>query len=343
MLLPRPNIGINVDRSHPLSSGLKMLYLFNEKSGGGIMDITNNNPRNGVLNNFSNSSSSGWVGSPYGGGLLFDGVDDYVSINRMVFQRYVDYNKPYTIAISFTFKSIVTTQAIIGCANATTTSTTTYDDIMLYVDSGKLCYEFAVNRGSNLYNGRNWVAAASNGFVTGTRYHVVISYDGTNTFAATSINAYLNNSLVSMTSGNAYGAASRSIWTTYTDPNVLRIGSREYPGSPIPSNIVVHSIRLYDRRLNSFEVDSLYKNDYIGLRVNKQFLLNPTLYGLGAWNGKLVAAGNAGTLTAAIANNAIESGMFISFLNNVETIPGLVVDADGFYVIDSDNGRLKYE
>ena len=64
---------------HPLSKGLVGAWLMNEGAGSRVNDISGHG-NHGILKNMSpNAQNSGWGGSKFGGGLGFDGSDDYVS------------------------------------------------------------------------------------------------------------------------------------------------------------------------------------------------------------------------------------------------------------------------
>lgn len=70
---PRP--GCFVDPTHPLSRGLVGCWLFNEGAGSRLTDYSGNG-NHGTLTNMNPEND--WVGSPRGGALDFDGINDYV-------------------------------------------------------------------------------------------------------------------------------------------------------------------------------------------------------------------------------------------------------------------------
>ena len=79
--LTKPKPGIQINPSHPLSRGLVGYWLFNEGSGSLANDISGCGNHGRLINMSPNIQSSGWNGSKFGGGLHFDGVDDYVENN----------------------------------------------------------------------------------------------------------------------------------------------------------------------------------------------------------------------------------------------------------------------
>lgn len=77
-MLTKPKPGVKLNPLHPLSKGLVGCWLFNEGAGNKAYDISGNK-NHGVLENMlPNVQGSRWGGSKFGGGVRFDGVDDYV-------------------------------------------------------------------------------------------------------------------------------------------------------------------------------------------------------------------------------------------------------------------------
>jgi len=71
----KPKPGARIDPLHNLSRGLVGWYLFNEGAGSRLADISNTGAH-GTLTDMDPATD--WIGSPLGGGLHFDGADDYV-------------------------------------------------------------------------------------------------------------------------------------------------------------------------------------------------------------------------------------------------------------------------
>ena len=77
----KPKPGATINPLHPLARGLVGCWLMNGGSGSRAYDISGKN-NHGTLNGMStNSQVSGWSCSKFGGGLGFDGNNDYVIVD----------------------------------------------------------------------------------------------------------------------------------------------------------------------------------------------------------------------------------------------------------------------
>jgi hypothetical protein len=81
----KPPIGSMLDFTHPMTVGLVGYYAMNELRGTRVNDLSLR-PAPGTATNFamSPSTTSNWGGSPFGGGLLFDGTDDHINIGASI-------------------------------------------------------------------------------------------------------------------------------------------------------------------------------------------------------------------------------------------------------------------
>lgn len=70
----KPNLGKQINWSHPLTKGLVSSWLMNENGGDKIYDLSNNNNTGTFVNN------TNWVRGKFGSCLSFDGADDYVNV-----------------------------------------------------------------------------------------------------------------------------------------------------------------------------------------------------------------------------------------------------------------------
>lgn len=77
LYITKPLPGATIDLQYPLSRGLVGCWLFNEGAGSRLADISGNG-NHGTLTNMDVPGV--WTGSPGGGALDFDGVDDFVSV-----------------------------------------------------------------------------------------------------------------------------------------------------------------------------------------------------------------------------------------------------------------------
>ncbi len=76
--ITKPKPGNMINPLHPLAHGLVGFWLMNEGSGSGAYDISGKNNHGTLTNMTINSQSSGWSGSKFGGGISFDGYNNYV-------------------------------------------------------------------------------------------------------------------------------------------------------------------------------------------------------------------------------------------------------------------------
>lgn len=77
----KPPLGIPLDWSNTLNSGLTAFWLFNENSGDKVYDLSGNS-NTGTFNNiaFPSTPTSGWNPGILGPAVNFDGIDDYISV-----------------------------------------------------------------------------------------------------------------------------------------------------------------------------------------------------------------------------------------------------------------------
>ena len=76
----KPLFGTRLNHLHPINRGLVGFWLFNERAGTRINDISGGNNHGTAINFAMQGSTSNWSGSPSGASLLFDGVDDHIAI-----------------------------------------------------------------------------------------------------------------------------------------------------------------------------------------------------------------------------------------------------------------------
>ena len=75
-MIAKPSLPV-LDRSHPLTKGLVACYPFFERGGTTLHDISGRNNQGTLINI---NPATAWVRTPYGWGLDFDGVDDYINV-----------------------------------------------------------------------------------------------------------------------------------------------------------------------------------------------------------------------------------------------------------------------
>jgi hypothetical protein len=77
----QPPLGAEQNLIHPLNRGLVGYWPLSELSGVAVNDLSINN-NTGIITNVDQSSLSGWTGSPTGGGVNFDGSNDYIELGN---------------------------------------------------------------------------------------------------------------------------------------------------------------------------------------------------------------------------------------------------------------------
>lgn len=305
--LIKPKPGIQLNRAHPLAQGLEAYWPMNEGSGTVTRDVVGGKP--GTLTNFAlaGSSTSGWTGTRMGGGLRFDGTDDYVNIGTD-YQKYIKYDKSFSVSIWFTFSAVAASYySLIGAVR----DTGGYDSFEIRKSSShRIEFLLWTYAGGGNTNGYNWGSDVQT-FIVGKLYNVTVTYNGTGT--STAGNIYINgNSVYSGTIVNNFGDLTSS-FSAQLDGIDLWIGRRNYTSPDMPFPGVIDSVRFYNRVLNQSEIQILMTNPHIDFHSGNLWRKNPTLYGLGAWKGDLITAGASGTLTADSVDNNVEAAMALSF------------------------------
>lgn len=264
LIKPRP--GIRYNRAHPLAQGLVAYWLFNEGSGTVTTDV---NGKPGTLNNFT---TAGWTGSINGGGLRFDGTDDYVNIGT-VLQKYVDYNKPFSIAMWFTFHTYSSTvyHELLGHLVQRGTA---YAGVEIRIDPNDVWEVYFVQAPAiNTQNGFYWrwvskVAAPE----VGKQYMIVFNYDGGN--ASSSGIIYMNGVNWGSEIWSDYGAITSSIYDSgYLLDKDLWIGRRNFSTGDMPFAGIIDALRVYNRVLHTDEIKTLYTQPHIDFHGSKTKLL----------------------------------------------------------------------
>jgi hypothetical protein len=190
-------------------------------------DISNNG-NNGVLTNGPTFNSAN------GGGVVFDGVNDYISVP---YSKDLGLNTGVTFELFLKPASLSTYQVIFNC---TTTGTTT----MLYIGQAELAYS-AFRPHISLSTGYYYGSIVYQ-FSINNWYHVCYSYSSSTGFAS-----YVNAVPCSVqwtTSAPAVGATV----TSFSNPNSLSIGYDtrgvlNYSGS-------LSNLRIYNRQLPGNEI-----------------------------------------------------------------------------------------
>jgi hypothetical protein len=227
----KPPPGSLLDTTHPLSQGLVGLWLFNEGGGGTAYDLSGQR-NHGTLTNMANppTQTSGWCG----GGLSFDGVDDYVDCGNPV-----SLNITGTITVSAWVN--ITSQkdyAPIILKGYAGLSTVVGGYMLRLNPSGKMLFRIATT--ISTYEAESSAISFSTWhYVVGVYDHTNVSIyvDGVKTVGDTCIQDIKNSSYNLEFGRDAYSSL------------------RQFGG-------IIDDVRIYNRALSAAEVRQLYIEPY---------------------------------------------------------------------------------
>ena len=232
----KPPAGTQINPLHPLSRGLVGCWLFNEGAGSLANDISGNKNHGRLTNMAPNVQGSGWCGSEFGGGLDYDGVDDYVDLLQVV-------SNPTEISWSVWFKSAV--------------SDITEQRILVYNNDGIFIIT-SINGGT-----QNLIRVYSNADSGGGWSDTTIAHNVTqwHHIVATSKNGdYLR----LYVDGQEIGTG-----TAIGNMQDLGIDFARYIGISrqlsYPANGSIDSVNIYNRALSATEVKQLYEDPFCNM------------------------------------------------------------------------------
>ncbi|MFZ7154013.1 MAG: LamG domain-containing protein [Bacteroidota bacterium] len=254
-MMTKPMCGAYPDPLHCNSMGIVGRWLFNER-GSRVVDVCRNFDAGAI-------SGASWTGSKMGGGLRFDGSDDYVNIGTRG-ERYIDYNKPFTISAWLTFHTYASTSyhAVLGHVSQ---RGTTYSDIEIRINPNDQ-WEFVFTQApaTNTQDGFHWIWAATVP-VVGALYNLVFTYDGLNNYN-NSVKFYLNGISQGASSGGNFGAITQSMYQSgFLQSHPLWVGRRNFGGGDMPFPGIIDQVIISNRVWIPDEVKSIYKNPWSGL------------------------------------------------------------------------------
>ncbi len=206
-----------------LASGLAGYWRFEEGEGSEVFD-SSGHANTGVLNGMDEGS---WGSGQIGGGLFFDGVDDYVEVED---SDGLSLTGDMTITAwirpsDFVGSNIIVAKTAQGAANPYEFSTV--------VDTGAL--RFSVGDG-----GSSQEIETKTGLDAGVWQHVVAVRSGSTG------RLYVN--------GSQVGSGSLSV-SAVDDGGTLRIGSRDDGGSYMKGDL--DDVRIYNRVLSVVEIEAI--------------------------------------------------------------------------------------
>lgn len=256
--ITKPRSGAKHNPTHPLSKGLVGHWLFNEGGGTVLHDISGNN-NHGTLTNFALSgATSNWCGSPRGGGLNFDGTNDYIDCGNEKYKILT--TTPFSISCWVNQTSNPANSLIITNRNVSVSGG--WEIYFNGFASLRPTLLFADIVGTN-YFGRD----VTNALSLNTWYNVCFTYNGNG--GVSGIIAYINGASVSVTDRTS-GTANPG---TLVDSGTL-IGCRRLTTTTLNLNFpgFMDDIRIYNRALAANEVQQLYTSPYIDILKPKIYL-----------------------------------------------------------------------
>ena len=230
---PKPGATINI-LDH-INTGLVGYWLMNEGSGSNIYDISGKGNHGTLTNMSTNDQSSGWSGSKFGGGLGFDGTDDYINCGD---------------DSSLSMTNVITISAWVK-----TNTLTAYQDIShkgVHTAQHEGMYFGLDNNGKyGLYlgNGTSSTHGLSSDNITTEWNHIAATWDGT------TIRLYKN------------GIQDPSTYLfsgpIYYGSGVFTIGRAAWGGYYFDG--ILDEIQIYNRRLDTNELKQQYHNPFGGI------------------------------------------------------------------------------
>lgn len=260
----------------------------------------------GTLQNFPGDPSGNWVSGQIGGGLDFDGSNDYLSLGDI---NEIDGADELTISAWVKFDTLQDYSTIFlkGSGNTATGMQTgaTGDgdgnnDPYLIVQDGSF----------------SWGWTTGNLLTTGSWHHWAMVFDGAGSGNANRIKFYFDGDPQTLTFSGTIPAL--------TDANAISARLSDTSG---PFNGVLDEVRLYSRALSSIDVDALYELDDTVIILGNPSSLNTTETGTTTFVGNPLSLNTTETGTTAVLGNptslsTAESGTTV-FLSNPASLGAL--------------------
>jgi hypothetical protein len=229
-----------LNRGHPLANGLVLAMPFYEQAGSTVYDLS------GQGNHGDFNGDPTWINTPFGGGIDFDGTDDYIEMPES--QSLDVTGDKITVSVWVRFDSIgnigiITKRDAFNSDNA-------YN---IFIDSAGHFNFTLTHDGSTRI-----VAEYSTTSVVRVWYFAVGVYDGSNVHIY--INADLKDS--TPTTGNIYNSSIP-----------LRIGSINDPPASFLNGIVDNAM-IWNRALSQIEISQLYHDPFCMFRPPNRIVYN---------------------------------------------------------------------
>jgi hypothetical protein len=234
----KPQPGVMLNPLHPLSKGLVGCWMFNEGAGSIAHDMTKHGLHGALTNMASNVQGSGWGGSKSGGGMHFDGTDDYITIAD---NALLDLPSAGSVVVSFNCRSQGGAESVLNKGAYTTSRFNQYFMDWKWGDVTHM--EIVVGDGSTSQS-----VATGASLTVDTDYQVIGTWDGTN------LTIYVN--------GKYSNSAAQTV-TPYDDGGPMCFGSLD--ASSYRFDGIIDEIRIYNRALSAFDVEQLYYDPFCNL------------------------------------------------------------------------------
>ena len=238
----KPKPGAVLNRAHPMSQGLIGLWLFNEGAGLKTKDLVSD--QYGTISNMAiNSTTSGWIGSPLGGGLQFDGSDDFITFtNNQALQGLTD---RVTVIVRFKLVSVAHS----------------FNNVLMKNNANTNFLGVLINS-----TGTNWQFQLAASTHTGSALTVGNVYE-----CAASWNKNLASNQVRLYTNGVAVAVATNTTALNTSTTNLSFGS-DLVNAGRQMNMVLEHCRIYNRDLVEKEIRELYTRPYTGINQRRRFI-----------------------------------------------------------------------
>lgn len=230
----KPKPGAQIDLAHPLSRGLVGCWLFNEGAGSQVNDISGRGNHSTLKNMAPNVQGSGWGGSTHGGGLHFDGGDDYVNVPHNPTLNFG--TGDFTISLwlnpsSWTSGDIIFNKGSDAASNEYIMYYYEGSNIGVFAEMG----DVAINYASGMT------------LSTGQWHHIVLLRRGNTGYV------YFDN--IQMDSANVAGFDSNSTNDLYIGTSLVDLF---FHG-------IMDTVHIYNRALSAMEIEKLYYHPFCNI------------------------------------------------------------------------------
>lgn len=229
---------------YSLSQGLVGYWIFNEGTGSRAYDISGNGNYGTLTNMTPNVQGSGWGGSMSGGGLQFDGNDDFVELGTNLFEN--DYQGTIITRIKTNAQDV--SHSFFSSSDITVANNYNHFGISWSTN----CVRFQQYSG-----GVNYYVTGNTPIVAGKWYTVAAISDGTEW--RLNING-IEESLVvgGVNDGRWFGDLAAGNHKT-------RVGIRVRSTSTVIFNGVIDYVQIYNYSLSPTEIKQLHHNPFYNL------------------------------------------------------------------------------